>query len=344
MTGRIYFGEVLKDDHIFRLTDDTGMLQHSKYSIPDPKHGYTTDDNARALIMALMLYERYEKKEYLDLVYRYASFLLHAQNERGRFKNFMGYDRKWLEEEGSEDCFGRCLWALGYALSNENTPPGVKHCLFHILKKAMPHTAALGSPRGKAYSIIGLARLDDADARRLAFEAAQSLCRQYEEYRDGEWKWFENIVAYCNSVLPWSLIAAYRATEEKRFLEVAEESLEFLGGVTFQDGYFKPVGCDGWLLKGGRPAEFDEQTVEACEAVLTYLEAYEATCRKKYLQKAKSCHAWYEGTNSKGIRLIDRESGGCFDGLTRQGLNLNLGAESLVSYVISYLKISDVDA
>lgn len=341
MMGSTCPNNVLKDDHIFRITDDTGMLQHSKYSLPDPNHGYTTDDNARALIMALMLYERYGRREYLDLVYRYASFVLNAQNEKGRFKNFMSYDRRWLEEEGSEDCFGRCLWALGFGLSNEHTPKGVKHGLAYMLKKAMPHVTSLKSPRAKAYSIIGLSRLEGEEAQRLVFEAAQFLCNQYEEYSDGNWKWFENIVAYCNNVLPWSLILAYRTTGEKRFLDTAEESLEFLGGVTFKDGYYKPVGCDGWLLKGGYPAEFDEQTVEACEAVLTYMEAYETTGEKKYLQKAKSCHAWYEGINSKGISLVDSETGGCYDGLTKDGVNLNRGAESLVSYVISYLRISD---
>jgi len=187
--GKLPFRDDLKDDYIFRLTDDTGMLQHSKYSIPDPRHGYTTDDNARALIMALMLYGRYKKKKYLDLVYRYSSFLLNAQNEKGKFKNFMGYDREWLEEEGSEDCFGRCMWALGFAVSNEHTPQGVKHGLLYILKKAMPHTVDLESPRAKAYTIIGLAHLDSEEARNLVFELAQSLCRQYEEYRDEDWKW-----------------------------------------------------------------------------------------------------------------------------------------------------------
>lgn len=339
--GSICSNNVFKDDHIFRLTDDTGMLQHSKYSLPDPNHGYTTDDNARALIMALMLYERYGRREYLDLVYRYASFVLNAQNEKGRFKNFMSYDRRWLEEEGSEDCFGRCLWALGFGLSNEHTPKGVKHGLSQMLKKAMPHVTSLISPRAKAYSIIGLSHLEGEESQRLVFEEAQSLCNQYDEYRDGDWKWFENIVAYCNNVLPWSLILACRITGEKRFLDIAEESLEFLGRATFKDGYYKPVGCDGWLLKGGYPAEFDEQTVEACEAVLTYMEAYETTGKIKYLQKAKRCHAWYEGVNSKGISLVDSETGGIYDGLTRKGVNLNMGAESLVSYVISYLRISD---
>ncbi|NLY42538.1 MAG: glycosyltransferase [Clostridiaceae bacterium] len=336
--------DTFKDDHIFRLTDDTGMLQHSKYSVPNPQYGYTTDDNARALIMALMLYEKYAKKKYLDLVYRYSSFLLNAQNQKGTFKNFMSYGRNWLEEEGSEDCFGRCLWALGFALSNEHTPWGVKYAFWHMLKNAVPNIASLTYPRSKAYSIIGLGHLEGENIADIVFELARSLCREYEKHRDGDWKWFENIVAYCNGVLPWSLLVAYKVTGKKEFFDVGKESLEFLEKLTFRDGYFKPVGCNGWLLKGGHPAEFDEQSVEACEAVLTYLEAYEITGEKKYLQKAKRCHAWYEGVNSKGISLIDKESGGCYDGLTAEGLNLNMGAESLVSYVISFLKISDIGA
>ncbi len=343
MMGKLCFGHFFKDDHIFRLTDDTGMLQHSKYSLPDPNYGYSTDDNARALIMALMLYERYRKKKYLDLVYRYSSFLLNAQNRNGKFRNFMAYDRKWLEEEGSEDCFGRCIWAMGFAVSNVHTPQGVRQGLTYLLNNALPHVPSLNSPRSKAYSIIGLSHLESEEARKLIIETARSLCRQYEEYRDGEWKWFENIVAYCNIVLAWSLIAAYKVTEEKDFLDIAEESLEFIGRITFKEGYFKPVGCNGWFMKGGHPAEFDEQPVEACEAVLTYLEAYEVTGKKNYLQKAKMCHAWYEGTNSKGISLVDDETGGCYDGLTIHGVNLNMGAESLISYVISYLKISEAD-
>jgi len=334
------FNKEFKDDHIFRLTDDTGMLQHSKYSLPDPNHGYTTDDNARALIMALLLYENYEKKKYLSLVYRYASFLLNAQNAEGRFRNFMHYNREWLEEEGSEDCFGRCLWALSFAFSNKHTPKGIKYGLSYLLEKALPHVTTLNYLRSKAYSIIGLSHLEGEEIRKLIFEMAQSLCRQYDEYMDGEWKWFENIVSYCNFVLPWSLLKAYRVTGEKKFLDVAVESLEFLGRVTFKNEYFKPVGCKGWLVKGEHPAEFDEQAVEACEGVLTFLEAYEATGETNYLQKAEKCHEWYEGFNSKGISLIDSDTGGCYDGLTRDGLNLNMGAESLVSYVISYLKIS----
>lgn len=344
MMEKYSFSTALKDDHIFRLTDDTGMLQHSKFSVPDPTYGYTTDDNARALIMALMLYERYGNKKYLDLVYKYSSFILNAQNKNGKFRNFMSYDRKWLEEEGSEDCFGRCIWAICFALSSEHTPQGVKHALVHILNNAIPHISSLISPRAKAYSIIGLAQLEDKKTRNLAYDLARSLCAQYDEHSSGHWKWFEDIVTYCNSILPWSLILAYKVTGEKKFFKTAKESLEFIEGITFRCGYFKPVGCNGWLVKGGEPAEFDEQTVEACETVLTFLDAYEVTGNKEYLQKAGTCHAWYEGANSKGICLIDKESGACFDGLTEHGVNLNMGAESLVSYIISCLRISDAYA
>ena len=340
--GRVAFNTVLKDTHIFRLTDDTGMLQHTRFSVPDPVYGYTTDDNARALIMALMLYERYGNSKHLNLVYKYSSFILNAQNNNGKFRNFLSYNRKWLDEEGSEDCFGRCIWAICYALSGEHAPQGLKQGLMHILNKAMPHAASLKSPRAKAYTIIGLTRLEDEHAGRLSYELARSLCSQYETCRDGEWKWFEDVVTYCNSILPWSLILAYRAAGEQRFLDIAVESLGFLEGITFRHGYFKPVGCNGWLLKGGEPAEYDEQAVEACEMVLTYLDAYEVTGNREYLQKAKMCHAWFEGVNSKGICLIDRESGACFDGLTEHGVNLNMGAESLISYVMSYLRISGV--
>jgi hypothetical protein len=328
---------VLKDDYIFRLTDDTGILQHSKYGVPDPTHGYTTDDNARALIMAILLYERYRKEKYLDLVYLYLSFLLNAQNGDGRFRNFMSYDRKWLEKEGSEDCFGRCIWALGFAISNPNTPACVKNNMKYMLQKALQSVAVLDSPRAKAYSIIGLAYVNDNEKKNIISDIALSLYRQYENNKDGEWKWFENIVTYCNSTLPWSLFSAYRVTGNKRFCDAAEESLGFLDSLTFTNGYYKPIGCKGWLSKGGEPAKFDEQPVEACEASLAYMEAYMATGKEAYLEKATICRKWYTGNNSMGLFLIDRDSGGCFDGLTEKGVNLNMGAESIISYVISYL-------
>jgi hypothetical protein len=342
MMDSLNFRSDFKDDYIFLMTDDTGMFQHSYFGVPNPIYGYTTDDNARALIMAVMLYERYHEKKYLDLIYRYSLFLLNAQNKDGKFKNFMSYDRRWLEKEGSEDCLGRCIWALGFALFSDCTPKGVKAALANVLKKALPNVASLEHIRAKAYSIIGLSFIDDSDSKGLVYDMAQSLCTQYDEHKDGEWKWFEDDVTYCNSVLPRSLFSAYRITGDKEFLRVAEESLEFLENITFKHGYFKPVGCNGWLHKGKKPAEYDQQPVEACGTVLTYLEGYKATGNENYKDKAKKCHAWYEGENSKGLSLIDADTGGCYDGLKDKGINLDMGAESLISYVVSFLKMCSI--
>jgi uncharacterized protein YyaL (SSP411 family) len=332
----------INDYYIFLLTDDTGIFQHSKYGVPDPRYGYTTDDNARALIMAVMLYERYRERKYLDLIYRYSSFMLNALNERGRFKNFMGYDRKWLEEEGSEDSYGRSLWALGYAISNRHTPSGVKETLKYILRKALPNVDSLSNPRPKAYSIIGMEYVDYVSLNKHIISLAEELKDLYRNNRSDDWKWFEDNITYSNSVLPWSLFKAYKATGSKEYLEIAEESLEFLESVTFRNGLFKPVGCDGWLVKGKEPAEYDEQPVEACETALTYLEAYNVTGNNRYKKLAKKCHMWYEGDNVKGINLVDAETGGCFDGITKEGYNQNKGSESLVSYIISYLSTVDI--
>lgn len=331
-----YENNGLRDDYIFQLTDETGMFQHSKGRLPDVAHGYTTDDNARALIMAIMLYEEFGDMNYLDLMYKYASFVIKAQNEKGKFRNFMGSDGKWLEREGSEDCFGRCLWTLGIAVSNVWTPEDIREDLNKLLIKALKNVPEIKALRAKAYSIIGLACLDTEETKKLVFDMAIDICDSYEEFNDRDWMWFENKLTYSNSILPWSLLAAYRLLGNWRFLDTALKSLKFLEKMVFRDGYFKPIGCKGWLEKGGKAAEYDEQPIEACETALMYLEAYKTTKDEKYKKMIEVCHSWYEGHNSKGMSLIDIVTGGCFDGLMKNGHNINMGAESIISYSISY--------
>ena len=146
-------------DYVFTLTDDVGIFQHSIYGIPDPRKGYTTDDNCRALILAVMLFEHFKEKKYLRLVCKYLSFILNAQNDNGKFKNFMNYNREFLEKEGSEDCFGRCLWALGRTISSPSIPENIKKTCQHMLNKILENWTKLDSPRAKAYSIVGLSYL-----------------------------------------------------------------------------------------------------------------------------------------------------------------------------------------
>ncbi|MBT1280359.1 beta-L-arabinofuranosidase domain-containing protein [Thermoanaerobacter sp. CM-CNRG TB177] len=340
-----------KFQHLFNLTDDTGILQHSLYSIPDLTKGYTTDDNTRALIAASMLYEVYKDEKYLELLRRYLSFLIYAQNSKGYFRNFMNYNREFIEEVGSEDCFGRCLWSLGYLL-NTNLSNGFKNVALALLKKALPNVANLNFLRGNAYSLIGLSLLYNSDVtefnkekiKNLMISISKKIVQRYRQNKDGEWKWFENVMTYSNAVIPWSLLKVYTVTKDEEVLEVAKESMEFLAKVTFKNDYFKPVGCKGWYKKGNeKPAEFDEQPIEACETALMYTEAYKIFKEEKYREKAFKCYKWFLGENSKNVSLVDEETGGCYDGLTKDGVNLNEGAESVISLIITEMIVNHTD-
>ena len=324
------------DTHIFRMTDDTGMFQHTKYAVPDPSRGYTADDNARALIMAVLFFERTRKQKYLDLIVRYLRFLLVAQNGAW-FRNFMDYDRHFIEEKGSQDCFGRCIWALGFTASRPALPAGFRETAEFLLRQTVPGCHELTFLRSKAYALIGLHHWRNGQSRELLTQLASALGVTYEHGAGTGWKWFEDELTYCNAVLPWAMLAAHETTKEKKFLEIGLESLDFLLSVTFAGGVFRPVGCKGWFRKGQTPAEFDQQPVEACETLLSCLKAYELTGKDMYRECAGQCLDWYTGQNSLGVSLIDPETGGCMDGLTPEGANRNEGAESLVSWEISSL-------
>jgi len=335
------FAITLNDTHIFRMTDDTGMFQHAKYSLPNLTEGYTTDDNARALIMAVMLYEQCRKTTYLALVYRYLGFVLHAQNESGGFRNFMTYGRQFTEKEGSEDCFGRCLWALGFTQASSAMPLGIKEACAAAIVKALSNTTNLFGLRGQAYAMIGLGHIEGSQADTLLAELADSLINRFEhDAGDEDWRWFENSLTYDNAVLPWALFVAYRRLGQVRLLEVAKESLNFFDKISFRNGYFQAVGCKGWLLRGSKPALYDEQPLEASTATLAHLAAYEATGAQRMLELAQQSYAWYLGKNARNQSLIDDESGGCRDGITNSGLNLNQGAESIIGYCIANLALS----
>lgn len=324
------------DTHVFRMTDDTGMFQHALYGVPDPSEGYTTDDNARALIMAALLFEMTGKHNYLDLVGRYLGFLLYAQNGSW-FRNFMDYDRRFAEERGSQDCFGRCIWALGFTASCPCLPAGIRDTAQAMLRRNIPGCNELSFLRSKAYAIIGLNHWYNKRSRELLTKLALDLGTAYEHCAGTRWKWYEETVTYCNAVLPRAMLAAHEATGEKRYLEIGLESLDFLLDATFAGGMFRPVGCKGWFPRGQTPAEFDQQPVEACETLLACLSAYKQTGEKAYCDRAQCCIEWYSGKNSLGISLIDPDTGGCMDGLTPEGLNRNEGAESLISWMIASL-------
>jgi hypothetical protein len=328
-----------KTDHIFVMTDDTGLLQHATYSVPCLQHGYSSDDNARGLIMAVMLYQQNPSAQVERLIYRYLAFLCHARNENGTFRNFLDYSRKFVEIIGSEDTFGRCLWGLSFALSQSLLPTNMREAIRSCLKPSIPFCTKLNSPRSIAYSILGLRYLESESAQKMLIFQADALVTQYDKYKDGDWHWFENSFAYSNSVLPHALLAAYQKVPNLRYLHVAKESLDFLETKTFREEYYKPIGCNGWLEKNGAQAEYDEQPVEAGETTLAYLDAFVITGEKRYFELASRAFAWFYGRNSQSLHMIDPDTGGCYDGICAHGLNRNEGAESLVSYWIAYLSM-----
>lgn len=329
--------EIPDTTHIFRMTDDTGMYQHGKYNVPDPSQGYTTDDNARALIMAILLYEHTGEAAHLELVYRYLSFLLYAGSD-GWFRNFMDFRRNFIDREISQDCFGRCIWALGFTLSKKSVlPSGVVDAARFLLDGTSYHHHDLKHLRPKAYTLIGLVMSGQKNCFPAAELLADDLMKQYGYCTCEGWNWFEDRLSYCNAVLPWSLLQYYEISGKNEYMDAGLKSLDFLLETTFDGGVFNPVGCNGWYEKNGRRAVYDQQPVEACETLLACMEAHRLTGSSVYLQRANQCKCWYTGHNIHGINMIDPESGGCFDGITPHGPNLNQGAESLISWFIAWL-------
>jgi hypothetical protein len=327
------------DTHIFHMTDDTGMFQHSKYSVPDPSEGYTTDDNVRALMMTVMLYETTKDTKYLDLIYRYLSFLLYA-GQGAWFRNFMDYSHCFTEEKGSQDCFGRCIWCLGYTVSRPGLPAGIHKAAQSILKRAVPGCNQLKFLRSKAYAVLGLSLWNQKEIQEVSLKMAVDIAAHEKNFGDG-WNWFEDSITYCNAVLPLSMLAAYEVSGDKKFLKTGLESLDFLLKNTFENDVFHPVGCNGWYQKGKERAEFDQQPVEAYETLLACLKAGELTGNTMYMERAKSCLDWYTGKNILGISLIDSDTGGCMDGITSKGCNGNEGAESLIAWITASLAWQD---
>lgn len=349
-------------DYLKSLTDDTGIFQHTKFGIPDRSHGYTSDDNARALIAAVMLYNSSKDQGTLGLIRTYLAFIYHAQNEDGSFRNFMGYNREFLENTGSEDCLGRCMWALGHTLAEPAIPQNLRNTCRYMINQALPRMRELGSPRAIAYALIGLttmlesaealsyglpysnkededpAFLPRAEIAAIIEELALRLHKQYESNKGTGWHWFENSITYGNAMLPWAMLQASAVSHTEMFRQTAKESLDFLAAATFsKDGYYKPIGSHGWLERGGAAALFDEQPIEACEMLLACMSAYKRFGNHTYLVYASTCYEWFHGRNSLSVSLIDEQTGACYDGIHATGINLNQGSENIVSYCIAHM-------
>ena len=329
--------------HIRRLTDDTGIVQHAKYGIPNLKEGYCLDDNARALIMALMAFEQYKSKEALELLPIYLSYIQYMQKEDGNFRNFLSFNRNYLDEIGSEDSFGRTIWSLGY-LVNFAPNNSYKEFATELFLKSVPHFSNLEHLRGIANTMIGVNHYlktnpHDTSIVEELNKLAIPIIKAYQNNKDRDWCWYEQKMTYDNAILPLALLCHYEISGNEQSLNIALESLTFLTEKTLSFGFLNPVGNDGWLEKGQPMALYDQQAIETMAMVLVYFKAYEVTKDEKYMHNLYQSYQWFLGENSLNLPLYDHETKGCADGLQNFSVNRNQGAESTLAYLISHLVV-----
>ena len=328
-----------------RMSDSTGMLQHSIYSVPDRRHGYCIDDNARALMLMSAVPE-------LDAATRdkwttiYASFVQYAWNpEARRFRNFMNFDRTWCEDVGSEDSNGRTLWALGVTARDAHE---AKH---RDWARAMFDSTAtlaleLESPRAQAFAMLGAAAMLEASPRH---ELATQILRRFPDEhlklldaaRRPEWGWFEIVLAYDNARLPEAMLRAGVALHRPDLVACGIDTLEWIvAKQTAPEGHFRAVGSESFGRIYAEPLPFDQQPLEAQATIDACAAAFDATGDARWYDEAKRAYDWYLGVNDLDLPLATQRDGGCFDGLMPTGLNRNQGAESILALQLASCSIS----
>jgi glycosyltransferase involved in cell wall biosynthesis len=330
-------------EHIKKLTDDTGIVQHAKYGIPNLKEGYCLDDNSRALLMSSMAFDTRKSTESLELMPVYLSYIHYMQNDNGTFRNFLSFNRNFLDEVGSEDSFGRTIWALGYTIcySPNDSYHQISLDTFH---KSVPYFTELRHIRGIANTILGLSYYlrffpDNDNMKNIFRNLSDKLINIYEKEKSADWHWFENILTYDNAIIPLSLFHSFEILKDERILKIAKESSDFLDNMTLGSGHLSPVGNNGWFPKGGKCAGFAQQSIDVMGMVLLFFKAYQITKDKPYLDKMFTSYMWYLGKNDLNTPVYDFKSGGCNDGLEDYGVNKNKGAESSLAYIISHLTV-----
>ena len=341
----------IKLDHLKAFTDDTGILQHANYTIPDRTHGYCTDDNARALLVAAMG-QKYLPTNGLGLDFlsgHYLGFLLYAYNEKnGRFRNFMTYSRQWMEEIGSEDAHGRAIWCLGTSVAFFDDP-GHLAMSTTLFKKALRVVENFHSPRAIAFCLVGMHAYlhkfsGDSDVRRIRGVLADRLFNQFKNNGTDDWPWLENTLNYANGKLPHALLLSGQRMQRNDMIDMGLNSLKWLLAIQTEDNHFVPIGSNGWYEKGGPRARFDQQPIEAKAMVEACVKAFNVTRDHTWFENAVMCFNWFLGHNDLNMPLYDPKTGGCRDGLMADGINQNQGAESSLAWLLSLMTLKKLYA
>jgi glycosyltransferase involved in cell wall biosynthesis len=334
----------LKLDHLQHMTDGTGILQHAIFTVPNYREGYTIDDNARALMVSVLI-EALGNKEALELGPRYLAFIWYSfNNENGRFRNLMDYQRNWLEQVGSDDSHGRTLWALGTVLGRSDMA-ALQSMAGYVFEQALPAILKTTSPRAWAFAIMGIQEYlkrfsGDSRAYDVREELSGRLLKLYQAHHSDEWRWYEDRLTYCNAALAHALLLCGHAIPNATMTEAGLESLSWLADLQHSDtGLFVPIGSNGFYPQGGKRAVFDQQPVEAQTMVSACLEAYRITLDNRWQKEARRAFEWFLGRNSLNLPVYDPTTGGCRDGLHPDRVNENQGAESTLAFLQALLEL-----
>ena len=334
-------------DHLDRMTDSTGLIQHAIYSVPRRESGYTTDDNARALRLCTHLWCQRPEDRMLSRVTTYLSLLEYARRPGVGFHNLLSYQRHWLDTDATGDCQGQAVRALAEVVGS-SLPDDYRTLARELIEAVLPTLADLRSLRAQAYVILAWGHLWAAGVKNiepleeLARSAAQRLVECYQRSRRPNWPWFESRMTYANAVLPHALFIAAHRWPKETFLEVAKASFAFLDRETTAENLFWPVGNSGWYPHGEQKAPYDQQPVEPVTMADAALAAFNLLGGEEYLATFRRARDWFHGRNSLGQPLVDIRSGGCCDGLQRSGVNRNQGAESTLAYLWTEVHNSEV--
>lgn len=334
-------------DHLDRMTDSTGLIQHAIYSIPRRESGYTTDDNARALRLCTRLWCEEPDERMLSRVSTYLSFLEHARCPVRGFHNFLSYQRDWLDANGTGDCQGQAVRALAEVLGSD-LPDGFRALARDLIEDVVPALADLRSLRAQAYIIMAWNHLWVHRVRNiellelLAWSAAQRLIDCFERSDRPDWQWFESRLTYANAVLPHALFLCGKRWPEEPFLDVARTSFSFLQNATTTDDRFWPVGNSDWYSHGEEKSMYDQQPIEAVTMADAALTAYRIDGDDQYLTSFCQANDWFYGKNSLGLALADPNGGACFDGLQPCNVNHNQGAESTLAYLWTVIHLFEM--
>lgn len=339
-----FFEEVPVVDlrYIRKLSSPTGIYQHARYQLPNYHHGYCLDDNSRAMLLLLMA----DPKRQEETLFRsYLSFIAYAQLADGNFRNFMSYDLQWLEPKGSEDSLGRTIWALG-CLMNNGAYASYFAMADELFNRSLPPMLTLRSARAIAYTLLGLEQalaVKPKDDRYLenAKQLSLFLVGEFRSCADADWPWFEEVISYDNAVIPLALLRMSNLFQKEEWQQIGLEAANFLDSILFQGDHLSTIGNDGWYVKGKECPIYGQQPIEVPSAIMLYQELYRLAPSDLLAHKIYKSFLWYLGYNVQGEIMFNASEGSCYDGLEAYGVNRNQGAESNISFWMSFVLLQE---